>query len=114
MNIDVMQIALPSHRDQIQKLYLEELSSSSILILNDTCDMSWGTMSRSSVMNSYSSLSISSGHRYPPIEFITSTLAELGFSVGGVYGLLTETLIRPEVFFDKEGPLQKSWRNMDR
>lgn len=51
--------------------------------------------------------------RLPPADYILSKLAEFGFLVDSTYALLSETLIKPEVYLQKEGPLDKSWRNMD-
>ena len=52
--------------------------------------------------------------RTPAIEYFTSTLTNVGFRIGGVYALLDELLIKPEVFLQKDGPFNEKWRNMDR
>ena len=52
--------------------------------------------------------------RTPAVEYFTSTLAEVGFKIGGVYTLLDELLIKPEVYTQKDGPFDEKWRNMDR
>ena len=52
--------------------------------------------------------------RTPAVEYFTSTLAEVGFKIGGLYALLDELLIKPEVYMQKDGPFDEKWRNMDR
>ena len=48
------------------------------------------------------------------MEYLTSTLTEVGFKIGGVYSLLDELLINPEMYMQKDGPFDQKWRNMDR
>ena len=52
--------------------------------------------------------------RTPAIEYFTSTLTEVGLKIGGVYTLMDELLINPEVYMQKDGPFDEKWRNMDR
>ena len=52
--------------------------------------------------------------RTPPIDYFTSALVKTGFSISSVCALTAETLIKQAVFMQKEGPLDKNWRNMDR
>jgi ubiquinone/menaquinone biosynthesis C-methylase UbiE len=51
--------------------------------------------------------------RTPAMEYLTSTLTEVGFKIGGVYTLLDELLVNPEVYMQKDGPFDEKWRNMD-
>ena len=46
--------------------------------------------------------------RCPPIDYVKSTLGEIGFSVEREYSLLSESenLATPDMFFNKEGPLE--------
>ena len=41
-------------------------------------------------------------------------MEECGFRIGPALSLTSETHVKPEVLYDKEGPFQQEWRSGDR
>ena len=41
-------------------------------------------------------------------------MEESGFRIGPALSLTSETHVKPEVLYDKEGPFQQEWRSGDR
>jgi len=52
--------------------------------------------------------------RYPPVLEMQKLMKEAGFTVGPALSLTHETLVKSEIFHDKEGLFKLEWRNGDR
>ena len=53
-------------------------------------------------------------YRFPSTAQIQQLLSEVRFTAGPVLSLVSEVMSAPELWLNKEGPLNESWRKSDR